>query len=162
MLSHIRTLVMAMKMVYETLVSLNQLMQLVPWDPIEFTKCKSFMEGWSYQHFTDRNSHKNIYSTTAKVWVIIFATSTQYTLSTNIRPYVCILWNTFYTWCYQLLVLKLMLSQMLLLLLQFTCAPILHYNQTVLIHYLLFMATITYVDRRIGCNLLLGTHDHTR
>jgi len=42
-LSHITTLVMAMKMVYETLVNLNQLMQLARWDPIEFSKCKSFI-----------------------------------------------------------------------------------------------------------------------
>jgi len=47
-LSHIRTLVMAMKMVYEILVNLNQLMQLAAWDPIEFSRCKSFTEGWPF------------------------------------------------------------------------------------------------------------------
>jgi len=47
-LSHIRTLVMAMKMVYETPVKLNQLMQLAAWERTEFSRCKSFMEGWPF------------------------------------------------------------------------------------------------------------------
>jgi len=60
---------MAMKMVYETPVKLIQLMQLAACEPTEFSRCKSFMEGWLsyYQNFTDSNCHKNIYSTTAKV-----------------------------------------------------------------------------------------------
>jgi hypothetical protein len=37
-----------MKMVYETLVNLNQLMQLAAWDPIEFSRCKSFKERWPF------------------------------------------------------------------------------------------------------------------